>query len=87
MRLGHSAVEASSTQPDCVLTLKSSLLLMLIPKRFADFYRSAVEMKTKHYQRKKEVKIHFQLNFEKSMRQQNMEKLFQMAGTYLRNFI
>lgn len=36
---------------------------------------------------KKEVKIHFQLNFEKSMRQQNMEKLFQMARSYLRNFI
>lgn len=36
---------------------------------------------------KKKVKIHFQLNFEKSMRQQNMRKLFQMARTYLRNFI
>lgn len=38
-------------------------------------------MKTKHYQKeKKKVKIHFQLNFEKSVSQQNMEKLFQMAG-------
>lgn len=51
MRWDLSVVEASRTQQDCVLTLKSSLHSMHIAKWFADLYRCAVEMKTKHYQR------------------------------------